>query len=124
MKTGRVIISNNSLVQDHELKVGHILARSGFDVIFLPVCAGKSPDIKYRGKIWEIKSPTGCKRRTIENNLRKAITQSENIIIDLRRIKIDENTCLREINRQTKLSGKRIRKLLVINKMEEVILVK
>lgn len=124
MKSGRVIISDNSLVEDHELKVGHILARTGFDVVFLPVGAGKSPDIRYRGVIWEIKSPNGSKRRTIENNLRKAMTQSENIIVDLHRIKIKEETCLREIERQAKLSGKRIRRLLVISKHEEIIRIK
>ena len=124
MKTGKVIISDNSLVEDHELKVGHILARTGSDVIFLPVGAGKSPDIKYNGRIWEIKSPVGSKRRTLENNMRKAMTQSENIIMDLRRIKINEDTCLREIRRQVELSGKRIRRLIAINKREEIIRIK
>ncbi len=100
MKFGRVIIRNYPLLQDHELKVGHILARTGHDVIFLPVGPGKSPDIMYRGKIWEIKSPKGSKRRTIENNIRNALRQSQNIIIDLSRTQRAENICINDIQTQ------------------------
>lgn len=85
MKSGKAIIQSNSLIQGHELKVGHILAQAGHDVVFLPVTTGKSPYIKYRGKIWEIKSSKGSKRRTIENNIRNAPKQSQNVIIDLSR---------------------------------------
>ena len=95
MKSGKVIIQYGSLVYPHEKRVAFLLVKTGHDVTFLPVGIDKSPDILYRGKKWEIKSPTGSKRRTLENNLRAALRQSSNIIIDLARIHIPEETCLR-----------------------------
>ena len=115
-----ISLPNNTLVKPHELEVARILASHGEIVKFIPVSNIKTPDIIYRGLKWEIKSPTGSKRRTIENNLRKAITQSENIIFDLRRINISEDTCVREIKKQVHLSGKQIRRLLIITKSGKI----
>ncbi len=100
MKSGKVIIQQGALIQPHELKVGELLARTGSDVTFLAVGVGKSPDIMFRGKKWEIKSPKGSKRRTIENNIRVALKQSSNIILDLSRIKVEEGSCLRYVRDQ------------------------
>jgi len=123
MKTGKVIIQSNSLIQDHELKVGHILAQTGHDVIFLPVTAGKSPDIKYRGKIWEIKSPKGSKRRTIENNIRNALKQSQNVIIDLSRTQRADSVCIRDV--QTQIEHRpALRSVIVIDKAGRIIVLK
>lgn len=123
MKPGKVIIQSNSLIQDHELKVGHILAQAGHDVVFLPVTTGKSPDIKYRGKIWEIKSPKGSKRRTIENNIRNALKQSQNVIIDLSRTQRADSVCIRDI--QTQIEHRpALRSVIVINKAGRVIALK
>ena len=121
---GNIIIPSGALVKPHEREVAEILIRAGDDVKFLPTSSSPSPDILYMSVKWEIKSPTGSKRRTIENNLRKAMTQSENIIMDLRRINIVEKTCMREIEKQIQLSGKRIRRLIVISKRGKIINVK
>ena len=59
-----------------------------------------TPDIKMDGVKWEIKSPTGNSSRTIENNIRNALRQSDNIIIDLRRMHVNESKCLKEVERQ------------------------
>ena len=120
----KISLPDNILVKPHELEVARILAGHGDIVEFLPVSSVKSPDILYCGLKWEIKSPTGSKRRTIENNLRKAMMQSENIIFDLRRINIPEETCIREIKRQVRLSGKRIKRLLVITRREKIHVIK
>lgn len=60
-----------------------MLAHTGHDIAFLAFGINKSPDILFRGKKWEIKSPKRMKRRTIENNIRNALKQSRNIIVDL-----------------------------------------
>lgn len=113
MKAGKVIIQYGALVYPHEKRVAFLLAKTGHDITFLPVGINKSPDILYRGKKWEIKSPTGSKRRTLENNLRAALKQSNNIIIDLVRIHIPEDTCLRFLkDRKTKL-GKKINIIVI-----------
>ena len=72
------------------------------------------------GKEWEIKSPTGKSRRTIEKNLLLALRQSQNIIMDLRRINIPEAQCITKIeyNFEHKVS---IKRLLVIKKNGELL---
>lgn len=123
MKAGKVIIQSNSLIQDHELKVGHILAQAGHDVVFLPVTTGKSPDIKYRGKIWEIKSPKGSKRRTIENNIRNALKQSQNVIVDLSRTQRADSVCIRDT--QTQIEHRpALKSVIVIDKTGRIIVLK
>ena len=69
---------------------------------------------------WEIKCPTGKSKRTIENNMRKAITQSCFIIFDLRNMKLPEKQCISQLERQFHTRDK-LRKLLIIKKNGELI---
>lgn len=120
MKSGKVIIQEGALIQPHELKVGELLARTGSDVTFLAVGVEKSPDIMFRGKKWEIKSPKGSKRRTIENNIRVALKQSSNIILDLSRIKVEEGSCLRYARDRKDRLGKKY-SFMVIRKNKKIL---
>ena len=43
---------------------------------------GKTPDVRIKGIEWELKSPQGNGVKTIENILKKATKQSNNIILD------------------------------------------
>lgn len=78
------------------------------------------PDIVARGVAWEMKSPTGNGKNTIKNIVQNASHQSVNIILDLRRTKIEDDHAMTEIKRFFELS-KRIRKIMVITKSEEMI---
>lgn len=119
-KIGHIIVPKNALAQPHELDVATILSSSGDDVEFIPVSHMHTPDIKFRNILWEIKSPKGSSSRTIENNIRLAIKQSKNIIIDLSRMKLPENKCVHEIRRQNKLiRGKHY--ILVITKKKKIL---
>ena len=69
---------------------------------------------------WEIKCPTGKSKRTIENNMRKAITQSCFIIFDLRYMKLPEKQSISQLERQFHTRDK-LRKLLIIKKNGELI---
>ena len=120
MKRGKVIIQEGAMIQPHELKVGELLARTDHDVTFLSVGLDKSPDIMFRGKKWEIKSPKDSKRRTIENNIRTALKQSSNIIIDLSRINVSEDSCLRYVEDRKGRLGKKY-SFLVIKKNKEIV---
>lgn len=120
MKSGKVIIQEGALIQPHELKVGELLARTGSDVTFLAVGVEKSPDIMFRGKKWEIKSPKGSKRRTIENNIRVALKQSSSIILDLSRIKVEEDSCLRYVRDRKDRLGKKY-SFMVIRKNKKIL---
>lgn len=60
------------------------------DVIFLRPTPLKSPDLLVGNQIWELKSPIGNSKNTIHNIFVTARHQSYNIIIDLRRCKMNE----------------------------------
>ncbi len=120
---GKTIIPFGVFVEQHELDVAKVLNKLGKDVEFiLPsrVKFSRTPDIKMDGLLWEIKSPKGSSSRTIENNLRTALKQSKNIIIDLRRIKIDETKAISQIAKQFKYS-KLIREIIIIKQNKEII---
>ena len=52
--------------------------------------------------------------------VQKAAHQSENIIIDLRRIKIKQDKCIEESEKQFRYS-KRIKRLIIITKSKKVL---
>ena len=121
-KPGKIIIPKNTLIQPHELESAAVLSWKGDNVEFLPVGSKKSADIKFQGKEWEIKAPKGKSNRTIENNMRRALQQSDNIIIDLARCKILELKAIREIRRQCYLL-KQLKTCLVITKNRKILII-
>ncbi len=80
----------------------------------------KTADLKIDGKFWEIKSPIGDGKRTIQNNLRDASHQSANIIVDLRRCKMPTANAMARIRHEMSKSCS-IRKLLIITRDNKVI---
>lgn len=117
---GHIHIPQNRLIQPHEPLVATILSWTGDDVYFLTPTRLHTADIKFRELQWEIKSPKGSSSRTIENNMRNALKQSRNIIIDLQRIKQPEQNCIREIQRQAKLIHS-IKHIIIITKQKQII---
>lgn len=116
---GHIITPRGAIPLAHELAVAAVLVRSSYNVEFIAVKTVKTADILYRGLEWEIKSPIGGSRHTIENNLRNALKQSVNLIFDLRRLKIEESRAIGEIERQVKMmSG--FRNVLVITKEDQI----
>ncbi len=83
----------------------------------------KTPDFKIKGMIWELKSPTGSGKRTIQNNLRDGDKQSQNIILDLSRCKLYELKAIQnakhELNKATK-----IKRLIIITKGKQILEIK
>ncbi len=108
--------------KDHELSAALILANYYFktDIVFLRPEANRTPDIAVDDARWEIKSPMGNSKKTIENNLRMARKQSKYIVIDLRRIKMHKARALARINYFLSRQ-KQIKKVLVITKDQKVI---
>lgn len=123
MKKYEVIISTDlaERPQDHELSAALILA-SYFkcDIIFLRPEKHKTPDLDANGVKWEIKSPRGDGKKTIENNFRAARKQSENIILDLRRIKMHQSKPTVRINHFLS-QPHRFKRVLIITKNNKVI---
>ena len=112
--------------EKHELETARFFAEQGHDVVFIPPSNSPNmhfPDIEMDGVAWEIKCPKGRSSRTIENNFRKANKQSENIIIDLRRIQLPEAKSISQIRREFYLRP-RIKRLLIILRNNELMALK
>ena len=118
-----IVVPPGVFVDVHEKIAADYLAMNiGYDITFLLPDRRKgarTPDIDMGGSRWEIKSPIGKSSRTIENNLRTALKQSPNIVLDLRRIdgRVPTLKLLTEVKRQF-LLAKGIKKLIVITRQE------
>ena len=108
--------------KDHEMSAALILANYYFkaDVTFLRPESNKTPDIEKDGKKWEIKSPMGSSKKTIENNLRMARKQSKHIVIDLRRIKMHKVRAIARTNYFLS-KQKQIKRVIVITKDQKIV---
>ena len=109
--------------EKHELDVANYFADKGKNVKFIqpPRIKGThTPDIEMDGVAWEIKSPKGKSKRTIENNFRHAVLQSHYIIFDLRHIGVSEKQCIAQLEKEF---GNRtyVKRLLVIRKDGELL---
>ena len=108
--------------RDFEISAALILAEYFLsDVVFLRPRYMKSPDLVINGEIWELKSPIGNSKNTIMNNFKNARKQSMNIIIDLRRCKLDERVAKARIKYIIKNRRHKKGKVLVISKKGEVL---
>lgn len=123
MKKYEVIVKTDlaDLPKDHELSAALILAYYfKTDVTFLRPKYARTPDVDVDGVKWEIKSPMGNSKKTIENNLRMARKQSHNVVIDLRRIKMHKVRAVSRINYF--LSRQRqIKRVIVITKDQKIV---
>jgi hypothetical protein len=74
-----------------------------------------------RGVRWEIKSPVGNGKKTIDNNLRAAHKQSRNVVLDLRRTKLHQSKALARIAHYLASGPHQITYLKLITKSRKVI---
>ncbi len=106
----------------HELATARFFADRGKDIVFIKpsnIPDHHRPDFIMDGIEWEIKSPTGKGKRTIEKNYSKAASQSKNIIFDLRRINVPEKECLSQLKRE--FEDKHTRCFLIIKRNGELL---
>ena len=80
----------------------------------------KTPDIIMLGNTWEIKSPTGSSKNTIEYQIRTALRQSPNVIFDGRFIKIGDKFTVKELKHKSALH-RRLKRLIYVSKDETVL---
>ena len=109
--------------QGHELKAALIVANEYFkrDVTFLRQGVHTTADIECNGQKWEIKSPVGNGKKTIENNLRNARKQSKNLIVDFSRMKLHQTKAIANIRFYLKNAPSQFNKVIVITKTKKII---
>lgn len=120
------VIVNTSIAdrpKDHEMKAALIVANSHFkpDVVFLRPETYKTPDLKVGSLKWELKSPLGQGKKTIENNMRAARRQSKNLIIDFGRMKLHQAKAMANIRYYIQRYPGQFERILVITKDGRVI---
>ena len=117
-----IMTASADLPMTHELAAAAILAQHfKSDVVFLRPQRHRTPDVEVRGITWEIKSPKGDSKKTIENNLRTARKQSENIIIDLARSKMHSTRAVARMRFYVRTQSHGIKRLKVITKKKRII---
>lgn len=108
--------------KEHEMSAAILLAyHFKSDIIFLRPESKRTPDIEVNDAKWEIKSPTGGGKKTIENNLRLARKQSQFIVLDLRRCKLHQARAISRIKFYLATNAHNIKKLKIISKSQKVI---
>jgi hypothetical protein len=109
-------------LEDHEIETVNFLIEHGESVeLIMPSNTPKNtnPDILMRGVIWEMKSPTVNNDNSISRLFYRALTQSTNLIFDLRRLKKSDQ---KPHNQLMKLATKsrRLNQILIIRKNGQV----
>ena len=123
MKKRGKIIPNGVILKEHENATVVFLTELGYDVELIPKSNIKgvhTPDIRIGKTKWEMKSPKGEGKYLIANTIQKAIKQSPNIIIDLRRTKRHQTKCLHELQKEF-IKSNSIKQLKIITKNNKTI---
>ena len=122
MGTG-ILKTNGVHLAEHEYATVKLLIANGMDVELVPTSQVKgmrTPDISINGALWEIKSPTGNGKNTIKHTIQNASHQATNVIVDLRRCKMQQDLAIKELERHFRLS-RRIRRLKIITNDEKMV---
>ena len=111
----------------HESKIAELLTNYfKSDIIFLRKASSKTPDlyILKTNVRWELKSPEGGGKHTIQNNLRESYGQSENVILDLTRAKLSDEVGTSRTKEFLRKEHSRIKRLKIITKKLKIIDIK
>lgn len=113
-----IITPNGVILEAHETATVIYFTELGFDIELIPrsqVEGIHKPDIIMDNLEWEIKAPKGDGKWVIINTIQRAIKQSANIIIDLRRTKRNQDKCISDIRKEFEKS-RSIKRILIITK--------
>ena len=113
----------NTPPEKNELETAKYFSALGKDIVFLrpsSIPNTHTPDILMDGVEWEMKTPLGNSKRTIEVCFRKAVKQSKYIIFDLRKVQLPEKQCITQLEKEYN-SRSYLKKMLVITKNGELL---
>lgn len=116
---GKIIIAAGLNVWDHELRTAEALANAGYTVEFVQKSETdfeRTADVLIDGIYWEMKAPKSGKLHMVEQNLRRALRQSPNVIFDSRRMKgLPDSAIERELRKWAKELAS-LRRLLFVGR--------
>ncbi|MDO4612201.1 MAG: hypothetical protein Q4B29_01950 [Candidatus Saccharibacteria bacterium] len=110
------------IIQSHEISAAGLLAKYfRSDVYFLSREVLKTPDLRIKDQYWELKSPISNGKKTIENCLRAAAEQSQNVVLDLRRFPADYRIAINKTRYFLKCTPNKIKRIIFITKSNEIL---
>ena len=119
--------AGKSKPRPHEQDVAEFVADYfDSDVVFLRRYSSRTPDL-YILKTnirWELKSPTGGGKHTVQNNLRATDGQSENVILDLTISKLSDRQGISRAKEFMRTEKTRIKRLKVLLKSQKIVDIK
>ncbi len=121
-KKGKITPNGVSL-EKHENETIVFFTELGYDVELIPPSnspKSKTPDFMMGGVAWEMKSPQGKSKTSLEHIFKKATRQSENIIIDLSHSKMKEEIAIKEIEKRFHQTSS-CRKLKIITRSHKLL---
>lgn len=123
MKRKGKIIPNGVVLETHEMATVVLLTELGMDVELIRKSnklGEHTPDLRIGSILWEIKAPKGEGKYLMVNTIQRAVKQSPNIIIDLRRAKRNQTKCLAEIKKEFEKS-RSVKRIRIITKAKRLI---
>jgi hypothetical protein len=115
---GKLLFDRPHCLHSHEIETIDLLRRFGDDVTHITPSqkpGTRTPDIKWRGERWEIKSVSGNSRANIVHALQSAKSQSPNIVICISKTKRGPDSILRDVGHYF-YGSKSVKQVLVIIK--------
>ena len=126
-RQGEVIVPPDVNVWPHEIRTAQALAAYGYTVRFIRKSEEEfhvSADAYINGVAWEMKAPTSSHLHKVEDNLRRAVHQSQYVVFDSRRMKkIPDIAIERELRKWAK-EMKELKGLLFVNRLGQVLPIK
>ena len=119
-KPGRISQDIPHKREDHEKTTVARLARFGYDIQLIKpsgVPHSHTPDCRWRGEFWEIKSPVKNSSQTIISAAKEGASQSKNLIIDVSRTNRDIRQVASDLTSYMKKHRRtKIRKVFIVDK--------
>ena len=122
MKRGK-LTQNGVHLQEHEWRTADFFLEQGKDIELIPKSEIKGfhlGDFMMDELPWEAKAPVGKGKYNVQNKLQEAAQQSCNVVIDLRRSKMQEEKAVKAYEHEF-YNNKSLKRMKIIKKNEEVL---
>lgn len=114
---------NGVSLEKHEYDTILFLTTIGYDITLIPpshIPNIKTPDFIMNKTKWEMKSPRGESRSTLEHAFQAAMKQSTNVVFDLRRTHMLDSKAIR-ILEQLYGYSRSVRRMIIITKRQKIL---
>lgn len=119
---GSLITNSVKLTQHEQATIDYLVALGKNIELLIPshTRGNKNPDFVMDGLLWETKSPTTSSFDNLAVMLRKAVKQSPNIVVDIRRMKKAEKVTISFLTHYFERS-RSLKRLTIINQSSTII---